>query len=192
MRTLSAAVLNALAAGQVVLVQLVYLDFPGGAIALNSSTWDLTWDGITYQGAAGLGSVSPIRDAAGGTVQGITLEMAANDDSMVALALDDAGEVQDAPAIVRTAIVDASTYQVLDAPIDFTGRCDVMSISGARGREVISLTVESSAVDLLRGNPLTYSDADQQALYPGDLAFEYVVDQADKPVIWPSREFFYQ
>lgn len=192
MRSLSAPVLAALAAGQVALVQLVYLDFPGGTIALNTSTWPLVWDGITYLGAAGLGSVSPIRDSVGGSVQGINIEMAASDGAMVALALDGAAEVQDAPAIVRTALLDTSNYQILDAPIDFAGRCDVMSISGARGQEMIRLTVESSAVDLLRGNPLTYSDADQQSVYPGDLAFTYVVDQADKPVIWPSREFFFQ
>jgi hypothetical protein len=47
-------------------------------------------------------------------------------------------------------------------------------------------------VDLLSGNPSTYSDADQQAIYPGDRAFEYVVDQSDKPVVWPSREYFFQ
>ena len=35
-------------------------------------------------------------------------------------------------------------------------------------------------------------DADQQAIYPGDRAFEYVVDQSDKPVVWPSREYFFQ
>lgn len=192
MKVFEADVLAALAAGEVVLVQLVYLDFPSGAIALNSSNWNLVWDGVTYLGAAGLGSVSSVRDSAGGSVQGITLELAASDSAMVSLALDGSNEVQDSPVTVRTAILDTSTYQILDAPIDFTGRCDVMSISGARGSEVISVSVESSAVDLLRGNPLTYSDADQQALYPGDLAFEYVVDQADKPVIWPSREFFYQ
>jgi hypothetical protein len=100
--------------------------------------------------------------------------------------------VQDTPATVRTAILDSSTYQIIDAPIDFTGRCDVMSISGAKGSETISVSVESSAVDLLSGNPSTYSDADQQAIYPGDRAFEYVVDQSDKPVVWPSREYFFQ
>lgn len=192
MRTFSAPVLAALASGQVVIVQLVHLDFPSGAIALNSSTWSLDWDGVTYQGAAGLGTVSAVRDAAGGSVQGLVLELAASDAAMVSLALDDAGEVQGAPVTIRTAILDASTYQILDAPVDFVGRCDVMSISGARGSEVIRVSVESSAVDLLRGNPLTYSEADQQAMFPGDRAFEYVVDQSDKPVIWPSREFFFQ
>ena len=27
-------------------------------------------------------------------------------------------------------------------------------------------------------------------LYPGDRAFEYVVDQANKPIVWPSKEYF--
>lgn len=192
MRALDSSVTAALAASQVVIVQLVLLEFPGGHVALNSSNWDLVWDGVTYRGAYGLGAVSAIRDATGGSVQGVTLELAATDAAMVALALDDAGEVQDTPVTVRTAILDETTYQILDAPIDFSGRCDVMSVSGARGRETISVSVESSAVDLLRGNPATYSDADQQSLYPGDRAFEYVVSQADAPVVWPSREFFFQ
>ena len=192
MKAFDSAVLAALAAGPVARVQLVYLNFSSGAIALNSSNWALLWDGITYLGAAGLGTVSPIRDAADSTVQGLTIELAATDSAMVALALDDAGVVQDAPVIIRTAILDTSTYQILAAPIDFTGRCDVMSISAARGREVIAVGVESSAVDLLRGNPSTYSDADQQSQFAGDRAFEYVVSQSDKPVVWPAREFFYQ
>jgi len=192
MRALSSTVTTALAAGHVVLVQLVHLQFPSGVVALNSSNWDLVWGGVTYRGALGLGSVSGISDSPGGAVRGITLELAASDDAMVALALDDAGEVQDTPATVRTAILDSSTYQIIDAPIDFTGRCDVMSISGAKGSEVISVSVESSAVDLLSGNPSTYSNADQQAIYSGDRAFEYVVDQSDKPVVWPSREYFFQ
>jgi hypothetical protein len=192
MRTLSAPVLAALASGKAALVQLVHLNFPSGVIAINSSNWDLVWDAVTYRGAYGLGTVSPISDTAGGAVQGITLEMAATDSAMVALALDDANEVQDSPVTIRTAILDTATYQILDAPIDFTGRCDVMSISGRDGREVISVSVESSAVDILRGNVSTYSDADQQAAYSGDRAFEYVVDQADKPIVWPSREFFFQ
>ena len=40
------------------------------------------------------------------------------------------------------------------------------------------------------GSAMTYSDGDQQSLYAWDRAFEYVVDQAGKPVVWPSKEFF--
>ena len=48
------------------------------------------------------------------------------------------------------------------------------------------------AVDLLRGSAMTYSDADQRAIYPADRAFEYVVDQADQPVVWPAKSWFYK
>ena len=56
--------------------------------------------------------------------------------------------------------------------------------------QTVTATAESTAVDLLRGSAMTYSDGDQQSLYPGDRAFEYVVDQANKPIVWPSKEYF--
>jgi hypothetical protein len=55
---------------------------------------------------------------------------------------------------------------------------------------VVRVTAESKAVDLLRGNPRTYTDADQQALFPGDSAFNLVVSQASATVVWPSKDFF--
>lgn len=191
MKTLSAPVLAALAGGSVALVQFVHMVFPGGVVALNSSNWDLVWSSVTYKGAYGLGSVSAITDKPG-EVQGLSLQIMAGDDATIALALDSADQVQGAVVTIRTAIVETTTYTVLDAPIDWVGKCDTMAISEDGATVVISVSAESGAVDLLRGNPSTYSDADQQALYAGDLAFEFVVNQADKPIVWPSREYFYK
>jgi len=188
MRTLSGALTAALADGHVVIAQLLKLDFPSGTIALNSSTHPIVYGGTTYQAAAGLGQISPIVDR-GGELPGLRLELARVDSSYIALALDDADEVQGAAVTLRTAIIDKSTYQLLDAlPADFTGYGDVMAISEDGQTCSISMTVESKGVDLLRGNPSVYGDGDQQALYPGDRAFEYVVSDADKPVVWPTRE----
>lgn len=191
MRSLGSSVTALLASGQVVLVQLVLFEFPSGDVALNASNWDLTWSGITYRGADGLGAVSPVNDRPG-EVQGITLELIGADSASIALALDDADEVQGTPVTIRTALLDSSTYQILDAPIDWVGTCDRMSIAEDGETCNISVSAESSAVQLLRGNSSTYTDADQQALYAGDRAFEYVVDQADKRDVWPSREWFFQ
>jgi len=192
MRSLISTVLSALAAGTFVRVQLLRIDFPSGTIALNTSNWNIASGGVTYQGAYGLGSISAITDSPGGAMKGITLEMITGDSGTIALALDEADEVQGAPITIRTAIFDPATYAVLDAPIDFAGLCDTMQIEEGGSKVSITVTAESNAVDLLRSNPSTYSDADQQALYPGDRAFEYVVDQLDKPVVWPSREYFFQ
>lgn len=189
MRTLSAPVLAALASGNAVIVQLVHMAFSSGAIALNSSTWNLVWDGVTYQGAYGLGSISAIADKPG-EVQGLQLELSGGSAASVSMALDDADIVQGTLVTIRTAVLDATTYAVLDAPVDWVGRMDTMAISEDGQTAVVRVTVESGAVDLLRGNPQTYNDGDQQAIYPGDLAFEFVVDQAAKPVVWPAREYF--
>jgi hypothetical protein len=191
MKALSATVLAAIASSSVALVQLVKIEFASGTVALNTSNWDLDWLGTTYKGAYGLGSISQIEDKPG-EVQGITLSIDGGASANIALALDAADEVQGAAVTIRSALVSTSTYAVLDAPVDWVGTCDTMAISEDGASAVVSVSVESNAVDLLRGTPSTYSDADQQAAYAGDLAFAYVVDQVDKPVVWPSREYFFQ
>jgi hypothetical protein len=191
MRALSSPVLAALAAGEVALVQLVHLAFSSGVVALNSSNWNLVWSGVTYQGAYGLGSVSVIDDSAG-EVKGISLQLDAGNPSIVALALDDADVVQGAVVTIRTAIIETTNYTILDAPIEWLGRCDTMSIGEDGKQASINVKAESGAVDLLRGNQTTYSDGDQQAAYVGDLAFAYVVSQVDKPIVWPAREYFFK
>jgi hypothetical protein len=190
MRSLSGPTIAAASAEKVPLVQLVLMEFPSGNIALNTSTWDLTWDNVVYKGAYGLGQISPIDDSPG-EIKGLQLELAGVSTAYIALALDSSDEVQGTPLTIRTAILD-SDYQIVDAPVEWTGTLDVMAIQEDGETAAISASAESTAVDLLRGAPMTYSDADQQSLFPGDRAFEYVVGQADQPIVWPAKEWFYR
>jgi hypothetical protein len=191
MRNLAAPTVTALAAPELGLAQLVLLDFPGTPIALNTSNWPLTFGGTTYQAAAGLGSISAIEDGAG-EIKGLQFSLSGAFAGAVALALDDANAWPGTPITIRTAIVSASTGQVVDAPIEWTGRGDTMSLQEDSDTCGITATAEASAVDLLRGTPLTTSHADQQSVSPTDLAFEYVAAQADQPVVWPSKAWFYK
>lgn len=188
MRLLSAPAVAALSAGELAIVQLVYLQFPGIPIALNSSNRPIEYGGVTYLGAAGLGTVNPIDDSPG-EVKGLQLQMSGVPAEYLGLALDDASIVQGAPITLRLAILDAN-QQVIEAPIDWTGRIDTMAIEEDGDTCSIAVTAESSAVDLLRGNALTTSNADQQYLYPGDRGFEYVDSQANIPVVWPTKQLF--
>ena len=213
MRSLSGPVTTALASGSVAIVQLVRLAF-STPLALNTSTWDLTWAGTTYKGAYGLGQISAITDKPG-EVQGITLELAGGDSAIISLALDDADVVQGTACVIRTAIIDtgtslltsgpsielnftAQTYQVasqftiLDAPIEWTGTLDTMSIAEDGTSASIRVSAESRAVDLLRGTPFMYTDTDQLTVSATDRSFRYVVDQIDKPVVWPAKSWFYK
>lgn len=189
MKTLTAGALAAIASGNVAIVHLVLMQFPSGTVALNTSNWDLVWGGVTYKGAYGLGGISAINDG-GGEVKGISLSLDGGPGAMIALALDGADEVQGTPLSIRVAMLDSATYTIQDAPIAWAGTLDTMSISEDGDQATVTATAESKAVDLLRGTPMTYSDADQQAAYPGDRSMEYIVDQAGKPIVWPSREYF--
>ncbi len=188
MRALSSNTIAALNGAALTIAQLIYMPFPGVPIALNSSNTDIDFEGVTYRGAAGLGTINPIEDSPG-EVKGLQLQLAGVAVEYLSLALDDAGIVQGTPLVVRLAILDAQG-QVIEAPIDWTGRLDTMPIQEDGETCVISATAESSAVDMLRGNALTYSDADQRFLNPGDRAFEYVASQIDQPVIWPTKQLF--
>lgn len=190
MRTLPAAALTALASGQVAIVQLIHLGF-ATPIALNTSTWDLTWDGVVYKGAYGLGTISAITDKPG-EVQGLVLELAAGDSARISLALDDADIVQGTSCTIRTAIIETENYTIVDAPVEWVGKLDTMSIGEDGLTANVRVTAESRAVDLLRGNVSFYSDADQVLINPTDRSFKYVVDQLDKPVVWPARTFFFR
>jgi hypothetical protein len=191
MRTLAGAATTAINSGSVAIVQLVHMAFSGGVVALNSSNWDLVWGGVTYKGAYGLGSVSPVVDKPG-EVQGIQLELAGGSSTNIGLALDAADQVQGTVLTLRTAIVETANYTVVDAPVDWAGTLDTMAISEDGATATIRVTAESRAVDLLKGTPQYYTDADQQAIAPGDRAFAYVLDQIGKPVTWPAKSYFYQ
>jgi len=186
----STALQTALANGPA-LAQLVLIIFPSGQIAVNTSSFDLDWLGITYKGAGGLGSIVAIHDQPG-EIQGVQFELNGGPSAFISLALDEANEVQGSPVVLRTAILSGEPLAVIDAPVEWIGSCDTMSITEDGTRASISVTAESKAVALLRGTPLTYSDADQKSIDPADRAFEYVIDQTNKPIIWPKREWFYQ
>ncbi len=190
MRTLAAPTITALSQPELALAQLVLLEFPGAPIAFNTSNWPLTFGGVTYLGAAGLGEISPVTDGAG-EISGLQFSMSGASAASVALALDGSNAWPGTPISIRTAIVSLSTGEVIDAPVEWVGRGDTMSLQEDGETCAVSASAEASAVDLLRGSPLTTSDADQKSIHPTDRAFEYVASQADQPVVWPTKAWFY-
>jgi len=188
MKFLSTAALTALNSSPLRIAQLIYMGFPGVPVALASSNFDIVFGGVTYRGAAGAGTISPIEDSPG-DVKGLQFQMSGVPIEYLALALSDATVVQGAPISIRNAILDAGR-SVIDAPVDWTGYVDTMSIEEDSETCTVALTAESSQVDLLRGNVITTSDADQKFLYPGDRAFEFVIPQEGVPIVWPTKQYY--
>lgn len=186
MRTFDPGTTAALEGAALPIAQLVYIGFPGAPIALSSSGMNIEFAGVTYRGAAGLGTIGPIDDSPG-EVKGLQFTMSGVPIEYLAVVLNDAAIVQGAPVTIRLAILTGAV--VFDAPIEWAGRLDTMSIEENGETCTVSATAESNAVDLLRGSPMTYSHVDQQALFPGDMAFEYVLPQDGKPVVWAGKQW---
>lgn len=189
MKLLAPSVIAALGRPRLQIAQLVSMHFSSGVVALNSTNHEMVFEGITYKGAAGLGEIGAIEDSVGSEVKGLQLTMSGLAVELLALALADATVVQGAQLVIRLAILEEDG-SIIDAPVDWLGYLDTMPIEADGLNCKITVTAESSAVDLLRGNAMTTSNADQQALYPGDRAFEYIVSQDGIPVVWPTKQYY--
>jgi hypothetical protein len=118
MKSLAAGTLTALAQPSVPIVQLVHMAF-SSPVALNTSTMDLVYGGVTYKGAYGLGSIGAVKDSPG-EIKGLQFTLSGVSAASISLALDGGDVWQGCVVTIRTAILDAN-YAVTEAPIEWTG-----------------------------------------------------------------------
>jgi len=186
MRSLSPAAAAALAGHTVVIAILIEMDLTE-PLRLNTSSHDLVIGGLTYFGTGALGQIDAITETSSEIPQ-IGFTLAAADPTMISLALQE--PVQGKAVRIKLALFDSTTGTLLDVRLRYSGYLDTMSIQDGRDTAVIKVTSESALLDLLRPKGLYFNDLDQQSLAPGDLAFQYVNDQVDQKIVWPTAHFF--
>jgi hypothetical protein len=186
MRSLSPAAAAALSGQAVLIAILVEMDLTE-PLNLNTSSLDLTIGDVTYFGTGALGQVEAIRETSAEIPQ-IAFTLAGADPTMLSLALQE--PVQGKAVRIKLAIFDATTGALLDTRLRYSGFLDTMSIQDGREAASIRVTSESVLLDLLRPTGIYYNDLDQQTLFPGDLAFQYVNDQVEQRIVWPTAAFF--
>ena len=142
---------------------------------------DLSLDGNTYTGAGNLLNISEMRESSDIAAYGATLTLSGIPTNEINLAL--AEPYQGRRAIVKFGVDVAGTKSSVTV---FTGEMDQMSISFGPDTATISLDVESRLIDLNRPRIRRYTDADQQARYPGDLAFEFVTRLQSESLEWKA------
>ena len=186
MRTVSAPAAAVLAGGVVPLALLIEMDLTA-PLNLNTSNLNLVVSGTTYLGVGGIGSIAPLADTPV-EVRGLTFSISGVPSDRIALALSE--PVQGKAVRIKTAILDPSTYAVLDTRLRWAGLLDVMTINETGGTATINVSAENAAIDLARAATSLYSDPEQQRLNTGDLFLQFKADQVSQRIIWPSLEFF--
>lgn len=180
-RTLSAATQTAIAQAQLTALMFVELDFASGYLRLTTAGHDVSWNGYTWTGVGLLGGVEPISEDTALQANGIRLTLSGVDSAIIAIALQEA--YQGRQARIWLAFVNDSGAIVADPLLVFVGRMDTMQVQdGDTATIILNLENELAAWD--RPRVRRFTDADQQAEYPGDLGLQFVTEAAQRTVSW--------
>lgn len=180
-RTVTTAAQTEAQAAHKTVLCFVELDFLSGFVRVTNAGHDVAWNGFTWQGVGALGAVEPTVESNSLEAHGMTFSISGVDGTGIAIALGE--HYQGRSAKMWLAFINAAGQIVVDPVQVFGGRMDQMSI--ADGNEAaISVTAESRLADWARPRLRRYNDADQQAEYPGDRGFEFIVDGANKEIVW--------
>ena len=196
MRSLSTAVLAALAEPTVQLALFVELAFadntyyffsgigsitPAGPPANPLSTFPY---GETFTGMGWLAKLSAVPQTTKVQAQNITLTLSGIPSVLVP-------EVTTQVRITGTATVwlgifDGNGNLLADPAQIFYGSLDVPSGTDAGGASTFSISCENALLSLNLAPNRRFDDADQQIYLPGDLGFSFVDQLPNTPLFWPA------
>lgn len=187
-RTVTAGVATAIAQPHVSAAHLVEMQFGSGTVYVTDLPYNIEWNGQTWTGLGHLGQMDVIRESAESEATGMRFTLAGPVAAYLSLALQE--QLQGDPILVRVAFFDENNQIIADPVIEWSGRADTMSVSEGADQATITVTAESRFADFARPRIRRFSDADQQASYPGDKFFEFLPQMVEKTIIWPAASFF--
>lgn len=161
-------------------ILMARLDFVSGIVAVHSGVGDVTFDGAVYKGIGVLGQVSQVKQSNAVKPYTLRLTLSGVPQELAQTALTEKYQGRDGRLYIGAM---DSFAQVVATQLLFRGRMDVMPIN-LGNPSTIGLDINSRSTDWKRAKNGRYTDADQQARYPGDRFFEYVSQMAEKPIYW--------
>lgn len=183
-RGLDVSQINASASAHRVVAPLIELNFDSGTLRLTPFRWDVPDGANTYRAVSI--SVDRVRESATST-EGFMLQMNGLDPAIIAIA--NAEQYHGRTMRLLKAYIQPDTNGVIGtARVQFLGRMRRMPTTEDNANAQVSLFCEHYDAELGRAAPLRYADADQERLFPGDRGCEYAASNAEKTVIWPSKE----
>ena len=166
-------------------VILCELDFATGAFRVWSGLGPLNWAGRAFEGIGDIGAMGEVEETVELRAVRLTLALSPVPQEVIDIALSERS-YRLRPARLWLALLGEDGAFVADPFPLWAGIMDTMEVvDGAEPR--VTLACESRLVDLERAEVRRYTDADQQAEYPGDRFFEFVPALQDAEIRLPAR-----
>lgn len=165
---------------------LLDIQLDSGPQRLASLPFNVEWNGATYLGATGIGTIEPITETSEGA-EGMLFRLPLVNQAAIASALTEA--IQGRPVTLRLAVVDGTTLRV--DPVVWKGTLDTHDIQGLYG-DAPELIVRAEHQMLVWDTPkgIRLNSADHERRYPGDGFYKYANEMVDKRIRWPAKEWF--
>ena len=167
--------------GHVKAVVFVQLDFSSGIARLCNAGVSVRWNGFVWYGAGQMISIGQVSET--DTIEARTLDIQLSGISPELLAAAQNTYYQGRPVDVWLAPLDDNNRPLTNAPYQFfSGRMDYVSVeqSGA----LLTLHCNNWFEDWQRPRTRRYTNADQQAKYPGDKFCEFAEVVAEAQLVW--------
>lgn len=143
---------------------------------------EITFDSKTFGGFADFMSIEVAPETTDVQATGAMVEISGLNPATIALALGE--QYQGNPFRIWLGVLDASGSVIADPYMVFEGKMDVMNLSQSAGNSLVSISSESSLIDLNRSRVRRYTDEDQKSDYPTDRGLEYVPTIQDLNITW--------
>lgn len=180
-RDLTTPVSNALDDAVIYPFFAVDLDFDTAPLYVWSGYGDLVIGAKTYIGVGSLMSVSAIQETTEIDAKNASLSLSGIPTAFLSLALQEQYSGRECRIY----------FGVTDSPSDyveiFSGEMDQMTIEESGETCMIQVSAESIMVKLERAVVRRFTNADQQARYPGDLGFEFVAALQGLDLVWGRK-----
>lgn len=180
MRGVTADFTASIEAEHVRAVIFVRMNFSTGYLRVCNANVNIDWNSQTWLGAGELLSISSISEGSSLEAKTVDIAMSGLDETV----LDECRNTyyQGRPVEVWFAPLDSDYRPVSDPWLMFAGRMDFVSV--LENSAVYSMRCNSWFEDWNRPRIRRYTDADQQARYPGDKFCEYAEQMAEVKIWW--------
>jgi hypothetical protein len=188
-RDLTLAVESASQAAQVGIVQFVEMIFDSDPVYLCSAGYNIVWDSKTWFGVGQLGTIDEVVDNISGEVVGLSFTLSGIPSINLSYALLEPYQGRQCNVYIGFLALPNHTL-IIDPVLEWSGNLDQMLLQDNDNTGLIKVTAENELIDFSRPRPIMWTNEEQQKRYPGDKGLEYSAQMAERPLTWPSAEYY--
>lgn len=181
-RSITSAMATALAADIVRPCLLAKLETTGSTIYLCSLNKSVSFDGQTWLGNGWLRPFSALGEGTDLTPSGCEIRLGGIDSTAVSTLLGTLNRSKS--GTLYMGLLDSSYALIADPFVIFKGKFDSVEFNEEDDTATAGIKYESRLIRAKESNEFRYTDQSQQALFAGDLGFQYAAKVADWSGFW--------